>query len=87
MILSVSGYLSVVLHDRHSLRLRALRVPHAAQRMYIVRVNQVVMNALTPRIPIRTAAFKRKSFNLNEFLLWDDKTARVHTRLEMVCQA
>jgi hypothetical protein len=55
---------SAVLHERHSLRLRALRVPHDAQRMYIVRVNQVVMNALTPSIPIRTAAFKRKSFKL-----------------------
>ena len=57
-------YLSVVLQDLHSLRLRAFRVPHAAQRMYIVRVNQLVMNALTPRIPISTAAFKRKSFKL-----------------------
>jgi hypothetical protein len=32
--------------------------------MYIVRANQLVMNALPPKIPIRTAAFRRKSFNL-----------------------
>jgi hypothetical protein len=29
----------------------------------MVRVNQPVMIALPPRIAIRTAAFKRKSFN------------------------
>jgi hypothetical protein len=29
----------------------------------MVRVNQFVMMALPPRIAIRTAAFKRKSFN------------------------
>ena len=56
--------LSWVLHERHSLRRRALRVPQAEQRMYIVRVNQLVMNALTSSIPIRTAAFSRKSLNL-----------------------
>jgi len=30
--------------------------------MYIVRANQPVMNALMPKIKIRTAAFSRKSF-------------------------
>jgi hypothetical protein len=79
---------SAVLQERHSFRRRALRVPHAAQRIYIVRVNQLVMNALTPKIPIRTAAFKRKSFNLRDSPLFsDDTTARVHTRPEKVCQA
>ena len=53
-----------MLQERHSLRRRALRVPHAEQRMYIVRENQLVMNALTPRIKIRTAAFSKKSFKL-----------------------
>jgi len=38
-------------------------VPHAEQRTYIVRANQLVMNALPPNITITTAAFKRKSFN------------------------
>ena len=46
------------------MRRRALRVPHAEQRTYIVRANQLVMNALPPRIPIRTAAFSRNSFKL-----------------------
>ena len=77
-----SPYLSVS-YTNGTLSPRALRVPHAEQRMYIVRVNQLVMNALTPSIPIRTAAFRRKSFNLNGSpLLWTDKTARVHTRLK-----
>jgi len=31
--------------------------------MYIVRENQLVMKALTPRIAIRTPAFSKKSFN------------------------
>jgi len=48
----------------HSLRRRALRVPHAEQRMYIVRENQLVMNALTPSITIRTAAFSKKSLTV-----------------------
>jgi hypothetical protein len=52
------------LHDLHSLRRRALRVPHAEQRMYIVRENQLVMNALTPSITIRTAAFSKKSLTV-----------------------
>ena len=51
-----------MLQERHSLRRRALRVPHAEQRMYIVRENHVVINALTPRIKIRTTAFSKKSF-------------------------
>src|SRR5262245_53416697 len=55
--------------------------------MYIVRVNQLVMNALTPRIPIRTAAFNSRSFKLNESLLRYDNFDRVHTRTEMACQA
>jgi len=50
------------LHDLHSFRRRALRVPHAEQRIYIVRANQLVTNALMPRIKIRTAAFSKKSF-------------------------
>ena len=50
--------------ERHAERRRALRVPHARQRMYIVRANQPVMRALTPSMPTSTAAFKRKSFNL-----------------------
>jgi hypothetical protein len=50
------------LQERHSVRRRALRVPHAEQRMYIVRANHPVMNALMPRIKIRTTAFSRKSF-------------------------
>jgi hypothetical protein len=57
-----AGDQSLVLHDRHSLRRRALRVPQAEQRRYIVRANQLVMNALAPRIRIRTPAFSKKSF-------------------------
>ena len=64
---SEKGAQSVVWHERHSERRRAFRVPHAEQRMYITRVNHPVMNALTPRINIRTAAFNRKSFTQ---LLW-----------------
>ncbi|HEY0725856.1 MAG TPA: hypothetical protein VGD41_18050, partial [Pyrinomonadaceae bacterium] len=52
----------VVLHERHSERRRALRVPHAVQRTYIVRANQLVINALPPRMTIKTAALSRKSF-------------------------
>jgi hypothetical protein len=57
-----SQFSRVLLQERHSLRLRALRVPQAEQRMYMVRANQLVMNALTPSIKIRTAAFSKKSF-------------------------
>ena len=60
-VLFVSCDYKGVVQDLHSLRRRALRVPQAEQRMYIVRANQPVMNALPPRIAIRTAAFRRKS--------------------------
>src|SRR5690349_23223475 len=53
--------------------------------MYIVRANQLVMNALMPSIRIRTAAFSRKSFSLQ--LLSNDGPDRVHTRPETACQA
>src|SRR6185369_12158371 len=52
--------------------------------MYITRVNHPVMNALTPNINIRTAAFNRKSFTQ---LLWTGDWNRVHTRTEKACQA
>src|SRR5829696_3005511 len=79
-------YLNWVLHERHSERRRAFRVPHAEQRMYIVRVNQLVMNALTPSIKIKTTAFNRKSFTrCRSPLLWSDALDRVHTRTGKAC--
>jgi len=59
----------------------ALRVPHARQRMYIVRANQPVMRALIPRMPTKTTRFSSSSFNAFRFpLLSCDIPARAGTR-------
>ena len=63
-VLFVSCDYKGVVQDLHSLRRRALRVPQAEQRMYITRVNQPVMNALTPNIKIRTTALSKKSLTV-----------------------
>src|SRR5262245_8247537 len=52
--------------------------------MYITRVNQPVMTALTPRINIRTDALKSKSFTP---IHWTNDCDRVHTRTGRTCQA
>src|SRR5688500_8367496 len=55
--------------------------------MYIVRANQCVMNALTPRMAINTAAFKRKSFKpYKSPQLKPGIAARVHTLDGTHCQ-
>ena len=49
---------------RQCVRRLALSVPHSGQRVYIVRANQLVISALTTRMPPRTATLKSASFNL-----------------------
>ena len=50
-------------HERQCVRRFALSVPQDVQRLYIVRANQLVMRALTTRMPASRRRLRSVSFN------------------------
>ena len=82
MLSPLAGYKrNSALHERQLARRRALSVPQASQRLYIVRANQFVISALKKSMPRSSATLSRVSLNLyTSPSSPDDKPGRARNR-------